>query len=98
MFFPMRRFGEDVLDAMLGFILSLVEAEPHLAFDMPILDVGTGNGVLPVQLAKRGFTHVTGSDYSCAAVQLCADVAAAQGIDEVTFVVDDVLESTLPNR
>jgi 2-polyprenyl-3-methyl-5-hydroxy-6-metoxy-1,4-benzoquinol methylase len=92
------RFGQDVLEAMLDFISTLVESTPQLALNMPILDVGTGNGVLPIHLAKRGFGHVTGSDYSRAAVDLCADVASAEGVEGVTFVLDDVLQSTLPDR
>ena len=37
--------------------------------DAAILDVGTGNGVLPLELAHLGFTNITGAHMVFAAVQ-----------------------------
>lgn len=33
-----------------------------LPVDAAVLDVGTGNGVLPLELARLGFTNVTGEE------------------------------------
>lgn len=82
----------------LDFVQSLVEADPNLDTSAPVLDVGTGNGVFPLHLRQRGFTNVTGSDYSPAAVDLCRDVAASFGIDDVSFVEDDILQTSLSSR
>ena len=35
-----------------------------------ILDVGTGNALLPLELAKLGYMDLTGSDYSCQSIAL----------------------------
>lgn len=49
------------MDMMVGWTAKLVHREyPSQASDVAILDVGTGNGVLPLQLANLGFTHLTG--------------------------------------
>ena len=34
--------------------------------DVSILDVGTGNGVLPLELASQGFAKVTGAEHTSA--------------------------------
>ena len=36
------------------------EQEGEIGLDFPVLDVGCGNGVMCVDLAKAGFTNVTG--------------------------------------
>lgn len=92
------RFGADVMTTALDFVQSLVEADPILDISGPVLDVGTGNGVFPVHLRRRGFYHVTGSDYCPAAVDLCREVAASLGVDDICFVVDDILQTSLPDR
>ena len=43
-----------------------------------VLDVGTGNGLMLIELARVGFRRLTGTDYVAAAVVLSrANVAAA---------------------
>ncbi|EIE20666.1 S-adenosyl-L-methionine-dependent methyltransferase [Coccomyxa subellipsoidea C-169] len=92
-------FGEDVMDMMVGWTEELVHREyPSQASDVAILDVGTGNGVLPLQLAHLGFTNLTGSDYSAAAIKLAAAVAERRGVRSVNWVVDDLLHSSISDR
>jgi len=57
------------------------------------LDQGTGPGTQAIALAKRGF-EVTGSDISPAAIAF-AKKRAEKEEAEVTFVVDDVLDTKL---
>ncbi|BBN04953.1 EEF1A lysine methyltransferase 2 [Marchantia polymorpha subsp. ruderalis] len=63
-----------------------------------VLDLGTGNGVLLHALSKHGFTDLTGSDYSDGAIELAQAVAEREGLANITFVVDDVLETKLERK
>ena len=56
--------------------------------DLTILDLGTGNAVLLVALAQRGYRNLTGSDYSTASIQLSQAVLAKHGLSgQVSLVV-----------
>ena len=65
----------------------------HVRGDALVLDVGCGNGVLSVDLAREGF-EVVGVDYCLEAVILSRQVAEKEG-QEVTFEVCDILEDPL---
>ncbi|XP_065848561.1 uncharacterized protein [Euphorbia lathyris] len=60
-----------------------------------VLDIGTGNGVLLQELAKQGFTDLTGVDYSEGAIDLARSLADRNGFSNINFLVDDVLETKL---
>ncbi|KAJ4973754.1 hypothetical protein NE237_006928 [Protea cynaroides] len=60
-----------------------------------VLDVGTGNGLLLQELAKQGFTDLTGIDYSEGAINLARSLADRDGFTNINFLVDDVLETKL---
>ncbi|KAH8965167.1 hypothetical protein BDL97_04G104700 [Sphagnum fallax] len=60
-----------------------------------VLDLGTGNGLFLHALFKQGFTDLTGTDYSEGAVELAGAVAEHNNVDNITFLVDDVLDSKL---
>ncbi|KAH9565981.1 hypothetical protein CY35_04G107700 [Sphagnum magellanicum] len=60
-----------------------------------VLDLGTGNGLFLHALFKQGFTDLTGTDYSQGAVELAGAVAERSNVDNITFLVDDVLDSKL---
>ncbi|XP_032813034.2 EEF1A lysine methyltransferase 2 isoform X2 [Petromyzon marinus] len=59
--------------------------------DSSVLDIGTGNGVLLLELAKVGFTRLTGIDYSAAAVRLAQSIASEQGHPHIVFQEVDFL-------
>ncbi|KAJ1443204.1 S-adenosyl-L-methionine-dependent methyltransferase [Sesbania bispinosa] len=60
-----------------------------------VLDIGTGNGLLLQELAKQGFSNLTGTDYSEGAISLARSLANRDGFSNIKFLVDDVLETKL---
>eukprot|EP00727_Mastigamoeba_balamuthi_P010667 m51a1_g6222 hypothetical protein (226) ;mRNA; r:225553-226521 len=85
-------FGETVLKRVISAMLKL----PGVTKASRVLDVGCGNGYSVIELAKRGFTELYGSDYSASAVELARSVAASEGLQEpaVTFFVDDLTRTS----
>ncbi|GMY24285.1 EEF1A lysine methyltransferase 2 [Fagus crenata] len=63
-----------------------------------VLDIGTGNGLLLQEIAKQGFSDLTGTDYSEGAVQLARSLADRDGFPNINFLVDDVLETKLERQ
>ncbi|KAH7533899.1 hypothetical protein FEM48_Zijuj04G0180500 [Ziziphus jujuba var. spinosa] len=60
-----------------------------------VLDIGTGNGLLLQELAKQGFSDLTGTDYSEGAIDLSRSLAQRDGFANINFLVDDVLDTKL---
>ncbi|KAK4745157.1 hypothetical protein SAY87_011469 [Trapa incisa] len=63
-----------------------------------VLDLGTGNGLLLHELAKHGFSDLTGVDYSEGAIDLARGLANRDGFPNIKFLVDDVLETKLDQQ
>ncbi|KAI0522791.1 hypothetical protein KFK09_005176 [Dendrobium nobile] len=63
-----------------------------------VLDIGTGNGLLLQELAKIGFSDLTGTDYSEGAIELSRNLAARNGFSHIKFLVDDVLDTKLDKK
>ncbi|CAM0953483.1 unnamed protein product [Alopecurus aequalis] len=74
------------------------EVDDKSFFNYPILDLGTGNGLLLQALAKQGFSDLTGTDYSEGAIELARNLAARDGFTAISFLVDDVLETKLDRK
>uniref|UniRef100_A0A453FCD3 Protein-lysine N-methyltransferase n=1 Tax=Aegilops tauschii subsp. strangulata TaxID=200361 RepID=A0A453FCD3_AEGTS len=74
------------------------EVDDKYLFDYPVLDLGTGNGLLLQALAKQGFSDLTGTDYSEGAIELARNLAARDGFTTISFLVDDVLETKLDRK
>ncbi|KAI4972659.1 hypothetical protein ZWY2020_003584 [Hordeum vulgare] len=90
------RFGTEAMDVLVGWTKNLCSSK-----DLPgcsVLDIGTGSGRLLQQLAKQGFSDLTGIDYSEAAIELVRNLAIRDGFEHINFLVDDVLESKLDRR
>ncbi|KAL3618976.1 hypothetical protein CASFOL_037204 [Castilleja foliolosa] len=60
-----------------------------------VLDVGTGNGLLLQELSKKGFSDLTGTDYSEGAIALARNLADRDGFSSIKFLVDDILDTKL---
>jgi len=60
-----------------------------------IIDVGCGNAMTLVELAKKGFTNLIGVDYSEKAVDLARMVLDNNDLPNVRLEVCDILDNTL---
>ncbi|KAK9798965.1 hypothetical protein WJX73_001319 [Symbiochloris irregularis] len=89
-------FGDAVLQATADFAKQQLSCHPHRDISSArVLDVGTGNGTLALELRKRAFQHITGSDYSERSVELAREVALQAGEGDITWVGDDILNTQL---
>ncbi|XP_020647169.3 EEF1A lysine methyltransferase 2 isoform X1 [Pogona vitticeps] len=79
-------FGEESMTRLIRWI-----EKKEIPRDSPVLDIGTGNGVLLVELAKSGFTKLTGVDYSLSAVELSKNLMEQEGLPHVKLQVEDIL-------
>ncbi|KAE9615663.1 hypothetical protein Lal_00017255 [Lupinus albus] len=71
------------------------ELDNKLLSSWSVLDIGTGNGLLLQELAKQGFSDLTGTDYSELAVSLAQSLANRDGFSDIKFLVDDILETKM---
>ncbi|XP_066549372.1 EEF1A lysine methyltransferase 2 isoform X4 [Amia ocellicauda] len=79
-------FGEESMDRVVRWLEK--EEIPH---DAAVLDIGTGNGVFLVELAKCGFTNLTGIDYSAVSVELAKNILKKEGLSQVKVQEEDFL-------
>lgn len=85
------RFGEDVMQTMISWVDLLVQQQKLDKNLVNILDVGTGNGVLLVELAKLGYRRLTGSDYSPQSIALSGMVLNRNQIPDIKLQVHGLL-------
>ncbi|KAJ2498223.1 Methyltransferase-like protein 10 [Coemansia sp. RSA 1972] len=78
-------FGSSAATKMVSFIARTTQPTAR------ILDVGCGNGHLLLELASRGYTNLTGTDYSAQAVRLAQEIALSEHHD-ITYVEQDFLD------
>ena len=81
------RFGEDVMHTMVDWLDVFLKQQKLDKQSVRILDVGTGNGVLLLQLAKLGFQNLTGSDYSAQSIALANKILQQHQATNVKLVV-----------
>ncbi|XP_043912802.1 EEF1A lysine methyltransferase 2 isoform X2 [Protopterus annectens] len=67
----------------------------NIGEDSAVLDIGTGNGILLVDLAKAGFSNLTGIDYSPAAVELAKCILEEELLQNVRIQVEDFLNPSM---
>lgn len=79
-------FGEESMTRLIKWI-----ENQDMPLDSPMLDIGTGNGAMLVELAKSGFTNLTGIDYSLSAVELSKSLMEQEGLSHVKLQVEDIL-------
>ncbi|ESO82330.1 hypothetical protein LOTGIDRAFT_134815 [Lottia gigantea] len=59
-------------------IIRWLEKQDYIKKDYPVLDIGTGNGIMLIEMAKEGYTDLTGVDYSQPGVQLAQNITQSQ--------------------
>ncbi|KAJ8301691.1 hypothetical protein KUTeg_020678 [Tegillarca granosa] len=75
----MKRFGEDCQERLLDWI----EDCDEIVQDDSIIDLGCGNAAMLIELRKRGFTNLTGVDYSQKAVDLASSIIQTEELDHI---------------
>ncbi|XP_014649546.1 PREDICTED: protein-lysine N-methyltransferase METTL10 isoform X2 [Ceratotherium simum simum] len=71
-------FGEESMNRLIRWM-----QKHKIPLDASVLDIGTGNGVFLVELAKFGFSNVTGIDYSPSAIQLSGSIIEKEGLSNI---------------
>ncbi|KAK1166606.1 EEF1A lysine methyltransferase 2 [Acipenser oxyrinchus oxyrinchus] len=79
-------FGEESMAR----VVQWLEKE-NIPQDASVLDIGTGNGMFLVELAKCGFTNLTGIDYSPASVELAKNIMAKEELTNIRIMEEDFL-------
>ncbi|XP_054578307.1 EEF1A lysine methyltransferase 2-like [Eptesicus fuscus] len=79
-------FGEESMNRLVRWM-----QKHKIPLDASVLDIGTGNGALLVELAKLGFSNITGIDYSPSAIQLSGSIIEKEGLSNITLKVEDFL-------
>ncbi|XP_062491225.1 EEF1A lysine methyltransferase 2 [Pezoporus occidentalis] len=79
-------FGEESMTRIIRWL-----EKQKVPLDSPVLDIGTGNGVLLIELAKNGFMNLTGIDYSPSAIQLSEKIREKEGMSSIKLKVEDFL-------
>uniref|UniRef100_A0A8D0EQ32 EEF1A lysine methyltransferase 2 n=1 Tax=Strix occidentalis caurina TaxID=311401 RepID=A0A8D0EQ32_STROC len=79
-------FGEESMVRIIRWL-----EKQKVPLDSSVLDIGTGNGVLLIELAKSGYMNLTGIDYSPSAIQLSEKVREKEGMSNIKLKVEDFL-------
>ncbi|XP_051883467.1 EEF1A lysine methyltransferase 2 [Pristis pectinata] len=79
-------FGKESMDRIRNWL-----EKQNIPKDVALLDIGTGNGELLVELAKAGFTNLSGIDNSSTAVELAKAVAEKEELLSLKLQVADFL-------
>ncbi|XP_054437642.1 EEF1A lysine methyltransferase 2 isoform X1 [Pteronotus mesoamericanus] len=79
-------FGEESMNRLIRWL-----QKHKIPLDASVLDIGTGNGVFLVELAKLGFSNITGIDYSPPAIQLSGSIIEKEGLSNIKLKVEDFL-------
>lgn len=59
--------------------------------DSPIIDLGCGNGTLLMELAREGYSKLTGMDYSENAITFAKTISAEENLTDINYEVGDIL-------
>lgn len=86
-------FGESILEKVVRWI----DRSPLISKSSNIIDIGCGNGLLLVELARRGFLNLTGVDYSEKAIILAREVTEKFNLSGINYIVCDILQPTFQN-
>nr|XP_060624585.1 EEF1A lysine methyltransferase 2 isoform X1 [Anolis sagrei ordinatus] len=79
-------FGEESMARLIRWL-----EKQKIPLGCSVLDIGMGNGVLLVELAKSGYTNLTGIDYCPSAVELSKSIMEKEGLPYIKLQVEDIL-------
>lgn len=71
-------------------VINWIMKQDELADDIAIIDLGCGNGMLLIELAREGYTNLLGVDYSPKAVELAQSIAKDQELN-INYKVADLM-------
>lgn len=71
-------------------VIKWMNASPDVKKSDSIIDLGTGNGMMLVELSAEGYTNLTGVDYSEKGIELAGKIAKDQNHD-IAYKVADLL-------
>ncbi|XP_058831489.1 EEF1A lysine methyltransferase 2 [Topomyia yanbarensis] len=80
-------------DSQLRIIKWIEKQEALICQDDAIIDLGCGNGMMLVELAREGYSDLTGVDYSPRAIELAQAICTDQDMC-ITYKVVDLLDRT----
>ncbi|XP_047615889.1 EEF1A lysine methyltransferase 2 isoform X1 [Phacochoerus africanus] len=81
-------FGEESMTRLIRWM-----QKHKIPLDASVLDIGTGNGVFLVELAKSGFSNITGIDYSPSAIRLSGSIIEKEGLSNIKLKVTQLVIS-----
>ncbi|XP_034292305.1 EEF1A lysine methyltransferase 2 isoform X2 [Pantherophis guttatus] len=81
-----EQFGEESMTRIIRWL-----EKQKIPLDTSVLDIGTGNGILLVELSKSGYTNLTGVDYSSSAIQLSKNIMQKEGLPYIKLLIEDIL-------
>ncbi|XP_017486395.1 PREDICTED: protein-lysine N-methyltransferase mettl10 [Rhagoletis zephyria] len=75
-------------------VINWIMKQDNLSTDIKIIDMGCGNGMLLIELAREGYTDLLGVDYSPNAIELAKQIAKDQELI-IRYEVADLLNNEL---
>ncbi|RZF47563.1 hypothetical protein LSTR_LSTR009099 [Laodelphax striatellus] len=72
-------------------VLTWFQNNSNVSHDEPIIDLGCGNGMSLISLAKLGYTNLTGVDYSQEAIDLALCIMNDQKLSGIRYQVADLI-------
>lgn len=83
-------FGDDIVQR----IIRWMDKSPAIDKNSRIIDLGCGNGMLLIELAKSEYADLTGVDYSADAIVLAEAIRKKNDLN-IKYAVNDILKNTL---
>nr|XP_022301820.1 EEF1A lysine methyltransferase 2-like [Crassostrea virginica] len=87
-------FGEDSQERVLDWL----EDCEAVTNEDPVIDLGCGNGVMLLEMAKRGYSSLTGVDYSEGAIKLARSIAEKEQVTHIDYQIADLITEDCTER